>query len=199
MKTAAQKYSESNAEAILAYFRGVDGTFVPTPAHPSPRYPMVDDTVGIHTVRLSQSTLAGYLEQAFVAGEREEFGRITGKKSPFKREGLHSHEEPMPGLHSPWHRDCPQCVADKLISEGNVPGVEDSCVEDTRSSLGELILHDESRTDEKLRLMIAEAEAEADRNDGREPGDTRDEESLEDHNIQGLGAYRDVFDAGGEQ
>jgi hypothetical protein len=41
--------------------------------------------------------------------------------------------------------------------------------------------------------------AEADRNDGREPGDTRDEESLEDHNIQGLGAYRDVFDAGGEQ
>jgi hypothetical protein len=25
------------------------------------------------------------------------------------------------------------------------------------------------------------------------------EESLEDHNIQGLGAYRDVFDAGGEQ
>ena len=39
----------------------------------------------------------------------------------------------------------------------------------------------------------------ADRNDGREPGDTRDEESLEDHNIQGLGAYRDVFDADGEQ
>ena len=82
MKTAAQKYSESNAEAILAYFRGVDGTFVPTPAHPSPRYPMVDDTVGIHTVRLSQSTLAGYLEQAFVAGERAEFGRITGKPLP---------------------------------------------------------------------------------------------------------------------
>ena len=26
-----------------------------------------------------------------------------------------------------------------------------------------------------------------------------DEESLEDHNIQGLGAYRDVFDADGEQ
>ena len=114
MKTAAQKYSESNAEAILAYFRGVDGTFVPTPAHPSPRYPMVDDTVGIHTVRLSQSTLAGYLEQAFVAGERVElFGeftclnfpenRITGNKSPFKREGLHSQEEPMPGRHSPFH------------------------------------------------------------------------------------------------
>jgi hypothetical protein len=76
MTTAAQKYSESNAEAILAYFRGVDGTFVPTPAHPSPRYPMVDDTVGIHTVRLSQSTLAGYLEQAFVAGERAEFDRL---------------------------------------------------------------------------------------------------------------------------
>ena len=34
----------------------------------------------------------------------------------------------------------------------------------------ELMRHDESRTDEKLRLMIAEAEAEADRNDGREPG-----------------------------
>ena len=30
-------------------------------------------------------------------------------------------------------------------------------------------------------------------------GDTRDEESLEDHQIQGLGAFRDVFDAGGEQ
>ena len=79
MKTAAQKYSESNAEAILAYFRGVDGTFVPTPAHPSPRYPMVDDTVGIHTVRLSQSTLAGYLEQAFVAGQRAEFDRLDKK------------------------------------------------------------------------------------------------------------------------
>ena len=188
MKTAAQKYSESNAEAILAYFRGVDGTFVPTPAHPSPRYPMVDDTVGIHTVRLSQSTLAGYLEQAFVAGERAEFGRLTGKKSPFKREGLHSHEEPSPGRHSPWKRDCPECIADKLISEGNIPGVDDSCVE--------LIRHDESRTDEKLLQAIAAADAEA---DARDEGDTRDEESLEDHNIQGLGAYRDVFDADGEQ
>ena len=63
----------------------------------------------------------------------------------------------------------------------------------------ELMRHDESRTDEKLRQLIAAADAEADRNDGREPGDTRDEESLEDHNIQGLGAYRDVFDADGEQ
>ena len=34
---------------------------------------------------------------------------------------------------------------------------------------------------------------------GADEGDTRDEESLEDHNIQGLGAFRDVFDAGGEQ
>jgi hypothetical protein len=40
---------------------------------------MVDDTVGIHTVRLSQSTLAGYLEQAFVAGERAEFDRLDKK------------------------------------------------------------------------------------------------------------------------
>lgn len=63
----------------------------------------------------------------------------------------------------------------------------------------ELIRLDESRTDEKLRQMIAAADAEADGDDGREPGDTRDEESLEDHNIQGLGAYRDVFDADGEQ
>ena len=66
-------------------------------------------------------------------------------------------------------------------------------------SVDELIRHDESRTDEKLRQVIAAADAEADRDDGREPDDTRDEESLEDHNIQGLGAYRDVFDAGGEQ
>ena len=66
-------------------------------------------------------------------------------------------------------------------------------------SIDELIRHDESRTDEKLRQMIATADAEADRDDGRESGDTRDEESLEDHNIQGLGAYRDVFDADGEQ
>ena len=35
--------------------------------------------------------------------------------------------------------------------------------------------------------------------DGADEGDTRGEESLEDHNIQGLGAYRDVFDADGEQ
>ena len=67
------------------------------------------------------------------------------------------------------------------------------------SAVDKLIRHDESRIDEKLRQLIAAADAEADRNDGREPGDTRDEESLEDHNIQGLGAYRDVFDAGGEQ
>ena len=66
-------------------------------------------------------------------------------------------------------------------------------------AVDELIRHDESRTDEKLRQMIATADAEADRNDGREPGDTRDEESLEDHQIQGLGSYRDVFDADGEQ
>jgi hypothetical protein len=66
-------------------------------------------------------------------------------------------------------------------------------------NVDELIRHDESRTDEKLLHAIAAADAEADRDDGREPGDTRDEESLEDHNIQGLGAFRDVFDAGGEQ
>ena len=42
-------------------------------------------------------------------------------------------------------------------------------IEDTRSSLGELIRHDESRTDEKLRQMIATADAEADRLDGRTP------------------------------
>jgi hypothetical protein len=66
-------------------------------------------------------------------------------------------------------------------------------------AVDELIRHDESRTDEKLRQMIAAADAEADRDDGREPGDTRDEESLEDHQIQGLGAFRDVFDADGEQ
>ena len=35
--------------------------------------------------------------------------------------------------------------------------------------------------------------------DEADAGDTRDEESLEDHQIQGLGAFRDVFDAGGEQ
>ena len=96
MKTAAQKYSESNAEAILAYFRGVDGTFVPTPAHPSPRYPMVDDTVGIHTVRLSQSTLAGYLEQAFVAGERAEFDRLdkkARKNPPWPLRNKHTERE----------------------------------------------------------------------------------------------------------
>ena len=70
---------------------------------------------------------------------------------------------------------------------------------ESESSLDELMRHDESRTDEKLRQLIAATDVEADRNDGREPGDTRDEESLEDHNIQGLGAYRDVFDADGEQ
>jgi hypothetical protein len=68
-----------------------------------------------------------------------------------------------------------------------------------QAMVDELIRHDESRIDEKLRQLIAAADAEADRNDGREPGDTRDEESLEDHNIQGLGAFRDVFDADGEQ
>ena len=173
MKTAAQKYSESNAEAILAYFRGVDGTFVPTPAHPSPRYPMVDDTVGIHTVRLSQSTLAGYLEQAFVAGERAEFGRITGK--------------PLPA------------IIETMLARMSPVQLECRRFDGLASAVDELIRHDESRIDEKLRQLIAAADAEADRNDGREPGDTRDEESLEDHNIQGLGAYRDVFDAGGEQ
>jgi hypothetical protein len=64
------------------------------------------------------------------------------------------------------------------------------------SAVDELIRLDESRTDEKLLQAIAAADAEA---DARDEGDTREEESLEDHNIQGLGAYRDVFDAGGEQ
>ena len=45
-------------------------------------------------------------------------------------------------------------------------------------------------------VMYAAADAEA---DARDEGDTRGEESLEDHNIQGLGAFRDVFDADGEQ
>ena len=64
------------------------------------------------------------------------------------------------------------------------------------SAVDELIRLDESRTDEKLLQAIAAADAEA---DARDEGDTRDEESLEDHNIQGLGADRDVFDADGEQ
>ena len=180
MKTEAQKYSESNAEAILAYFRGVDGTFVPTPAHPSPRYPMVDDTVGIHTVRLSQSTLAGYLEQAFVAGERAEFDRL---------DKLIIESKLVP---------CPYC------SEGD-PGQCGACHNTRRVMLSqqhEYSLHIRPVPNAACPQCIADklvAEAEADRNDGREPGDTRDEESLEDHNIQGLGAYRDVFDAGGEQ
>ena len=142
MKTAAQKYSESNAEAILAYWKSINGN-PDEMFKPGEQETQVQNVAGIRSIRLTQSTLAGYLEQAFVAGERAEFGRITGKKSPFKREGLHSHEEPLPGRHSPWNRDCPQCIADKLISEGNVPGVEDSCVEDTRSSLGELIRNDD--------------------------------------------------------
>jgi hypothetical protein len=191
MKTAAQKYSESNAEAILAYFRGVDGTFVPTPAHPSPRYPMVDDTVGIHTVRLSQSTLAGYLEQAFVAGERAEFGRLTGKKSPFKREGLHSHEEPDALTEKPL-----PAIAKTMLARMSPVQLECRRFDGLVSAVDELIRLDESRTDEKLLQAIAAADAEA---DARDEGDTREEESLEDHNIQGLGAYRDVFDAGGEQ
>ena len=150
MKTAAQKYSESNAEAILAYFRGVDGTFVPTPAHPSPRYPMVDDTVGIHTVRLSQSTLAGYLEQAFVAGERAEFDRldkliIESKlvPCPYCSEGdpgqcgaCHNtrrvmlsqqleyslHIRPVP------NSACPECIADKLIAGAEKDSEKDGSV-----------------------------------------------------------------------
>ena len=48
----------------------------------------------------------------------------------------------------------------------------------------ELIRLDESRTDEKLLQAIAAADAEADRLEGRTPK---------------LGAYRDVFDADGEQ
>jgi hypothetical protein len=128
METKAQKYSESNAEAILAYWKSINGNPDET-FKPGEQETQVQNVAGIRSIRLTQSTLAGYLEQAFVAGERTEFGRITGNKSPFKREGLHSHEEPMPGRHSPWHRDCPQCIADKLISEGNVPGVEDSCVD----------------------------------------------------------------------
>ena len=118
-----------------------------------------------------------------VASVREEAERLVNRATPGQK-----YEEPSPGRHSPWKRDCPECIADKLISEGNIPGVDDSCVE--------LIRHDESRTDEKLLQAIAAAEAEA---DARDEGDTRDEESLEDHNIQGLGAYRDVFDADGEQ
>jgi len=113
MKTAAQKYSESNAEAILAYWKSINGNPDET-FKPGEQETQVQNVAGIRSIRLTQSTLAGYLEQAFVAGERVElFGeftclnfpenRITGNKSPFKREGLHSQEEPMPGRHSPFH------------------------------------------------------------------------------------------------
>jgi hypothetical protein len=135
------------------------------------------------------------LEQAFVAGERAN----TGQK--------------MPALYP-----CAACFMGSLDKYCSLCGGTGKATlsqnseyrrqfplnaankpDGMASEVGELIRHDESRTDEKLRQMIAEADAEADRNDGREPGDTRGEESLEDHNIQGLGAYRDVFDAGGEQ
>jgi hypothetical protein len=125
MKTAAQKYSESNAEAILAYFRGVDGTFVPTPVPP---------------LEPSERGVERMTDQLF--------------------------------MHNPDFRRFDSLAVDELIRL------------------------DESRTDEKLLQAIAAADADA---DARDEGDTRDEESLEDHNIQGLGAYRDVFDADGEQ
>jgi len=113
-----------------------------------------------------------------------------------------------------WRRDLgappPAPVAPALDYKNSVPGqinarehpdgaqrrATASAPQDIERHHQELIRLDESRTDEKLLQAIAAADSDA---DARDEGDTRDEESLEDHNIQGLGAFRDVFDAGGEQ
>jgi hypothetical protein len=88
--TPGQKYAVHEAASILAYWRGVNNnpSEVYVPGLPEQQ---VQNVSGIRSIRLTQSTLADYLEKAFVAGQRAEFGRLTGKKSPFRREGLHSH------------------------------------------------------------------------------------------------------------
>ena len=50
--------------SILHYFREIGS------AH------LVDDSCGLHSVKLEQKTLQGYLEMAFVAGESAEFERL---------------------------------------------------------------------------------------------------------------------------
>jgi hypothetical protein len=63
-KTTAQIWSENHAASILHYFREMG----------SPH--LVDDTCGLHSVKLEQKTLQGYLELAFTAGEAAEFERL---------------------------------------------------------------------------------------------------------------------------
>ena len=72
MKTAAQKYSKSNAEAILAFWESINGNPDET-FKPGEQETQVQNVAGIRSIRLTQSTLAVYLEQAFVAGEWAEF------------------------------------------------------------------------------------------------------------------------------
>jgi len=63
-KTAAQIWSENHAASILHYFREMGSSH------------LVDDTCGLHSVKLEQKTLQGYLEMAFTAGESAEFERL---------------------------------------------------------------------------------------------------------------------------
>jgi len=63
-KIAAQMWSENHAASILHYFREMGSSH------------LVDDTCGLHSVKLEQKTLQGYLEMAFTAGESAEFERL---------------------------------------------------------------------------------------------------------------------------
>jgi hypothetical protein len=113
------------------------------------------------------------------------------KESVNGPDGLFKFEEPDALTEKPL-----PAIAKTMLARMSPVQLECRRFDGLASAVDELIRLDESRTDEKLLQAIAAADAEA---DARDDGDTRDEESLEDHNIQGLGAYRDVFDADGEQ
>ena len=63
-KTAAQIYAENWAASIIDYYRQNGGTL------------LVDDSCGLHSVKIEQKGLQAYLEAAFTAGERAEFERL---------------------------------------------------------------------------------------------------------------------------
>ena len=73
--TPGQKYAVHEAASILAYWRGVNNnpSEVYVPGLPEQQ---VQNVSGIRSIRLTQSTLADYLEKAFVAGQRAEFDRL---------------------------------------------------------------------------------------------------------------------------
>jgi len=73
-KTAAQIWSETHAASILHYFREMGSSH------------LVDDTCGLHSVKLEQKTLQGYLRWPLPLASPQSLNGWTAERSKATRE-----------------------------------------------------------------------------------------------------------------